>query len=193
MFGTKKEENQKSNYKLQVENEKLKIESETLGFKLEQMNEKYAILEKQLREVRDVNAEKINAENETLKKEIADLKFKMSTDTSQIEIETENKKLKSQIEIQKSENEHLKELLNAYRAMPDVKNMVDSLSSLAVPHLDELKAFSKMISDAKVSQLCDELSETNKSIHRFTTGYNIKMDRIFKPESYRHTTIVTKR
>lgn len=178
MFRAKKEENQRSNYELQIENEKLKIESETLKFKLEQMNEKYALLEKQLREARDVNAEKIKAENETLKKEIADLKFKMSTDTSQIEVETENKKLKSQIEIQKSENEHLKELLNAYRAMPDVKNMVDSLSSLAVPHLDDLKAFSKMISDAKVSQLCDELSETNKSMQNVRNELSYVFDRM---------------
>lgn len=166
MFGAKKEENknQRSNYELQVENEKLKIESETLKFKLEQMNEKYSILEKQLKEARDVNTEKIITENDTLKKEVADLKFKMSNDTTQIEVETENKKLKAQIEIQKSENEHLKELLNAYRAMPDVKNMVDSLSSLAVPHIDELKEFSKMLSDTNVSQLCNELSETNRSM-----------------------------
>lgn len=178
MFGTKKEENQKSNYELQVENEKLKIQSETLQFKLDQMNEKYSILEKQLREARDINTEKIKAENESLKKEIADLKFKMSTDTTQIEVETENKKMKAQIEIQKSENEHLKELLDAYRAMPDVKNMVDSLSSLAVPHLDELKAFSKMISDAKVSQLCDELSATNKSIQNVGNELNYVFDRL---------------
>lgn len=178
MFGAKKEENQKGNYELQVENEKLKIESETLKFKLEQMNEKYSILEKQLREAKDVNAEKIKAENESLKKEIADLKFKMSTDTTQIEVETENKKMKAQIEIQKSENEHLKELLDAYRAMPDVKNMVDSLSSLAVPHLDELKAFSKMISDAKVSQLCEELSATNKSMQNVRSELSYVFDRL---------------
>lgn len=177
MFGTKKEENQKSNYELQVENEKLKIESETLQFKLDQMNEKYSILEKQLREARDVNTEKIKAENESLKKEIADLKFKMSTDTTQIEVETENKKMKAQIEIQKSENEHLKELLDAYRAMPDVKNMVDSLSSLAVPHLDELKAFSKMISDSKVSQLCEELSATNKYMQNVRDELSYVFDR----------------
>lgn len=178
MFGTKKEENQRKNYELQVENEKLKIESETLKFKLKQMNEKYAILEKQLREARDVNTDKIKTENETLKKEVADLKFKLSTDTTQIEVETENKKLKSQIEIWKSENAHLKELLNAYREMPDVKNMVDSLSSLAVPHIDELKAFSKILSESKVSQLCNELSETNKSMSSVRDELRYVFDRL---------------
>lgn len=178
MFGAKKEEIQKSNYELQVENEKLKIESETLRFKLDQMNEKNSILEDQLREARNVNTERIKAENESLKKEIVDLKFKMSTDTTQIEVETENKKMKAQIEIQKSENEHLKELLDAYRAMPDVKNMVDSLSSLAVPHLDELKTFSKMISDAKVSQLCEELSITNKSMQNVRNELSYVFNRL---------------
>jgi hypothetical protein len=77
---------------------------------------------------------------------------------------TENLKLKAQVEIQNSENKHLKELLDAYRAMPDVKNMVDSLSSLAVPHMEELKEFSKIISDSKVVQLCEELAKTNSNM-----------------------------
>lgn len=177
MFGVKKEENQKSNYELQVENEKLKIESETLKFKLEQMNEKYSLLEKQLRETKSTDVEMIKTENDSLKKEVADLKFKMANDTTQIEIETENKKLKAQIEIQKSENEHLKELLDAYRAMPDVKNMVDSLSSLAVPHMDELKAFSKIITDSKITQLIEELSKTNESMMAVRKEMYYNMDR----------------
>ena len=166
MFGAKKEAVKEENngintYELQVENEKLKIKVETLQFKLDQANEKYSIIEKQLAELKFTDTEKIKAENASLKKEIADLKFKIANDTNSIELETENKKLKSQVDIQKSENEHLKELLNAYRAMPDVKNMIDSLSSLAVPHMDELKEFAKMLSDSKVAQLCDELSKTN--------------------------------
>ena len=139
MFKCKNEENQKSSYELQIENEKLKIQAETLQFKLDQMGEKYALLEKQLGDMKDFNAEKLKSENESLKKEISDLSFKISNDTTSIELETENKKLKAEIDIQKSENKHLKDLLDAYRAMPDVKNMVDSLSSLAVPHIDDLK------------------------------------------------------
>lgn len=167
MFGNKNEENRKSNYELQLENEKLKIQSETLQFKLDQMNEKYSVLEKQLRDAKDVDIEKIKSENETLSKELSNLKFKMTNDTTSIELETENKKLKAEVDIQKSENKHLKDLLDAYRSMPDVKNMVDSLSSLAVPHIDELKEFSKIISDSKVSKLCDKLSETDAKMNQF--------------------------
>ena len=169
MFGTKKEtvkENSINTYELQVENEKLKIKAETLQFKLDQSNEKYSIIEKQLREIKGTDVEKTKEENTSLKKEIADLKFKMTNDTKSIELETENKKLKSQIDIQKSENEYLKKLLDTYRAMPDVKNMIDNLSSLAVPHMDELKEFAKMLSDSKVVQLCDELSKTNEAMKR---------------------------
>lgn len=171
MFGVKKEVVKEENnginaYELQVENEKLKIKAETLQFKLDQANEKYSIIEKQLKEIKGTDIERTKEENTSLKKELADLRFKMANDTKSIELETENKKLKSQVDIQQSENEHLKELLNTYRAMPDVKNMIDSLSSLAVPHMDELKEFAKMLSDSKVAQLCDELSKTNEAMKR---------------------------
>lgn len=168
MFKAKKETVREGSgvnvYELQVENEKLKIKSETLQFKLDQANEKYSIIEKHLREIKGTDIEKTREENVSLKKELADLKFKITNDTKSIELETENKKLKSRVDIQQSENEHLKELLNAYRAMPDVKNMIDSLSGLAVPHMDELKEFAKVLSDSKVTQLCDELSKTNASM-----------------------------
>ena len=186
MFGTKKEvevikENKENNdgidaYKLQVENERLKIQLETLQFKLDQSNEKYNIIEKQLRDMKSADVEKtlkkIKEENASLEKELSDLKFKMENDVKSIELETENKKLKSQVDIQKTENAHLKELLDTYRAMPDIRNMIDSLSSLAVPHMDELKEFAKMLSDSKVSQLCDELSKTNKEMKRTQEEYH---------------------
>ena len=165
MFGAKKEPIREENkgvntYDLQVENEKLKIQSETLQFKLDQANEKYSIVERQLKE------------NATLKKELADLKFKMANDTTSIELETENKKMKAQIEIQQAENKHLKELLDTYRAMPDVKNMIDNLSSLAVPHIDELKEFARLLSDSKITQLCDELSLTNSAMRSTQEKYD---------------------
>lgn len=166
MFGAKKEVVKEENngvntYELQVENEKLKIKLETMQFKLDQVNEKYSIIEKQLKEIKGTDIERTKEENLSLKKELADLKFKMANDTKSIELETENKKLKSQIDVQQSENEHLTKLLDTYRAMPDVRNMIDNLSGLAVPHMEELKEFAKMISDSKVAQLCDELSKTN--------------------------------
>lgn len=164
-----KEENNKfqsENNTLQIECEKLRIEIETLKFKLEQANEKYFIVEKQLNNFKYTDIEKIKKENDSLKKEISDLKFKMTNDIKSIELETENKKLKSQVEIQKTENGYLKELLDTYRAMPDVKHMIDNLSSLAVPHMDELKEFAKLLSDSKVMQLCNELSKTNEKMNR---------------------------
>lgn len=178
MFGNKNEENRKTNYELQLENVKLKIQAETLQFKLDHTNEKYSVLEKQLKDAKDVDVEKIKSDNESLRKELSDLKFKLANDTTSIELETENKKLKAEVDIQKSENKHLKDLLDAYRSMPDVKNMVDSLSSLAVPHIDELKEFTKIISDSKVSQLCDQLSETDKKMNQFYGEFVHMYDRL---------------
>ena len=141
MFGAKKEtikeENNSINvYELQVENEKLKIKVETLQFKLDQANEKYLIVEKQLKEIKNTDIERTKSEILSLKQENADLKFKMANDTKSIELETENKKLKSQIDIQQSENEHLNKLLNIYRAMPDVKNMIDNMFSMTCDKID---------------------------------------------------------
>ena len=96
--------NGKNIYELQIENEELKVKSETLQFKLDQANDKYFIIENQLKEMKNTDAEKIKKENISLKEELSDLKFKMANDTKSIELETENDKLKSQVEIQKSEN-----------------------------------------------------------------------------------------
>lgn len=169
MFGVNKKAIKEDNtgvdvYELQLENEKLKIRAETLQFKLDQANEKYSIIEQQLKAIKNTDIELTKEENISLKKELADLKFKMANDTKSIELETENKKLKSQTNVQQSENEHLTKLLDTYRAMPDVKNMIDNISSLAVPHIDELKEFAKILSDSKVVELCNELSKTNASM-----------------------------
>lgn len=176
---TSEENNTINTYDLFVENEKLKIKVETLNFKLEQANEKYAIIEQKLRQLSTAEFERMKEENETLKKRLKNLEFNIENDTKNIELETENKKLKSQVEIQHAENKHLKELLDAYRAMPDVRAMIDNLSGLAVPSMEELKSFAKMISDSKVSQLCDELAKTNEKMNimiddRYGSGFNAR-------------------
>lgn len=168
MFNRKEKQNfnmdNSDKYDLLIDNEKLKLEKETLEIKLEQMNERYATLEKELREFRYSDIKKLKTENDSLRETIAKWQFKEKNDTSNIELKTENKILKSELEVQESENKHIRGLLEAYRAMPDIKNIVDSLASLAVPHIDELKEFSKIISDSKIIQLCEELSKTNSNM-----------------------------
>lgn len=185
MFGKKSTTNEPqpttvvNTHELQVENERLKIELETWQFKMKQMEEKYSILEKQLKEAKDsVNVERLKSDNETLKKKIADLEFKIANDTSNIEMETENKKLKAQIEIEHSENAPLKELLDTYRAMPDVKNMVESLSGLAIPGIDDLKALTKIISDAKLAEICESLRSTTESVQKLRVEMGYEFERI---------------
>lgn len=154
------------NYELQLENEKLKYEIEALKLKLEHSEKKCEVLEEQLKDSDKKNTERLRDENEKLKKEVENLKFKMSNNTSGLELETENKKLKAEIEIQKSENKHLKELLDTYRSMPDVQNMVNNLQSLVVPSMAELKEFSKIISDSQVEKACSAIKESSDKIER---------------------------
>lgn len=151
-------------FELKVENEKLKIENETLKFTVAAQKEKMSVLHDEINGLKTYDYSSLERKNAELEKQIRSMKFKIENDTSNIELETENKKLKSEVEIQKSENKHLKELLDAYRAMPDVKNMVDSLSSLSVPGIEELKQFSLIISEAKISQLADDIKNNNAII-----------------------------
>lgn len=148
-------------YDLKVENEKLKIETETLKFTLAAKEEKIAILHDEINGLKTYDYSILQRKNSELEKLVQDMKFKIENDTSNIELETENKKLRSEVEIQKSENKYLKELLDVYRAMPDVKNMIDNLSSLSVPGIEELKRFSQIISEAKFSQLADDIKNNN--------------------------------
>ena len=149
---------------LQLENEKLKFEIENLKLKLDHLKEKNTLLEEQLRESKQLSSTKLQEENRALKHEMDVLKFKVENDTENIELETENKKLKSEIEIQTAENNHLKELIDTYRAMPDVKNMIDNLQNLAVPNIEQLKEFSRIVSNSKIEELKDKLENTTQLI-----------------------------
>lgn len=153
-------------YALQVECEKLKIQNETLKFKLEAAAEEKRVVETQLRSADVRNVEKLQKENEELKQKVASLQYQIANDTRTLETETENKKIRAELDVIKAENAHLKKMLDAYRAMPDVQQMIQNMSSLAVPHIDELNAFAKTISDTKVSELCDELRKTQDMLQR---------------------------
>lgn len=177
-WNNKKDESQPSSYELQIENEKLRIEKETAQFKLEQMKEKIALLEEQLKQAKSVEVDKLKSDNESLKKTVADLEFKISNDTSQIEIATENAKLKAQIDIYTAENEHLKKLLNTYREMPDVKKMIESLSGLAVPHIDQLKDLVKFVDESKISKVCEDLNTTVAEVRKLRSDMGYEIDRM---------------
>lgn len=170
MFITKKnttqvvEGNSDSLFSLKVEIEKLKIENETLKFTIAAQKEKMSVLHDEINGLKTYDYSSLERKNTELEKQIQSMKFKVENDTSNIELETENKKLKSEVEIQKSENKHLKELLDIYRAMPDVKKLADNLSSLSVPGIEELKQFSRIISEAKISQLADDIKNNNAII-----------------------------
>ena len=180
----KRNELQQTIHELQVENERLKIEKETNQFKLDQMKEKITLLEEQLKQTKSSDVEKLKSENESLKKKISDLEFKISNDTSQIEISTENAKLKAQIDVYLAENKHLKKLLDTYREMPDVKNMIDSLSGLAVPHIDQLKDLVKIIDESKISKICDDLNGTLVEVKKLRSDMEYEIGRSLRTKPW---------
>lgn len=144
---------------LRIELAKTQVELETVRFKLDQSEEKREILSQRIRELERLPAIDIAAENKKLKDELAKLRFDIENDASNVELKTENGKLKATAEIQAAENKYLRELLDTYRSMPDVKKMIESLSSIAVPNIAELREFSKTISESGVDKLVAQLRE----------------------------------
>lgn len=159
---------------LRVENEKLKVESETKTFKLAQAEEKCQILEKKLSEKRYTDIDALARKNQDLIAEIQSLKFNTENDTSTIALKTENVRLGSMIEIQKDEIKYLKELLETYRSMPDVKQMIDNLSSLSIPNIDKLREFAKMVNESKLTELSEMVLKNLEATERVANAVSYR-------------------
>lgn len=145
-----------------------KIEATTLNFKLESEREKVAILEN---EIELLKSRKDYKENLELKKnissltaEVEQLKFAAKNNIEKIQLEADIKKVQASNDILKSENEHLKKLLDTYRAMPDVNNMITNLSQLAVPELDKIKDLASVFSGEKVTEIMKKLDRIDNNV-----------------------------
>ena len=136
---------------------KLEVEKETLEWKLRDRDEKIEALEAQIKELRRLDAAALAEKNKELSKKIESLEFSIANNTEQIEIQTENSILKSEKEVMKAENAHLKALLDTYRAMPDVENMIKHLSQLAVPSIKELSAFASQLESSNIIALTEKM------------------------------------
>ena len=148
------------NVDLERENARLTVEVSSLDYKLKDKEERVRMLEEKVAELKRLDAACLASENETLKKKIAELEFAKENDSEKIELQTAIGKLEAVSKIQEEENKHLKKLLDTYRAMPDVKQMVDNLSGLAVPSIEELKKFIATIKDEnQLSELTKVLEE----------------------------------
>ena len=156
---------------LTIAYEELKIENATYKYKLDALEEKNKLLSTQVEELKHTEAAQLGSENKSLKDKIRDLEFSIANDVQHINLKTHNETLKSEIEIIKSENKYLKELLDTYRALPDVKSMIDNLSGLAIPSIDKLKEFCKVISEDKVGELCELLNGNIQAIKNRDSYY----------------------
>lgn len=136
---------------------KLEVEKGTLEWKLADREERIAALEAQVRELRQLDAAKLAEKNKELAKKIEELEFSITNNTEQIEIQTENSILKSEKKVMEAESAHLKALLDTYRAMPDVENMIKHLSQLAVPSIKELTAFASQLESSNITTLVEKI------------------------------------
>lgn len=137
---------------------RLEVEKETLEWKLRDRDEKIAALKAQIEELRQLDATKIADENKRLSEKLKALEFSIANDTKQIETKTENCILQSEKRVLEAENAHLKTLLDTYRAMPDVENMINHLSQLAVPSIKELSEFASQLDSSSITDLTNQMS-----------------------------------
>lgn len=155
-----------------------KIQAETLQFKLNAEIEKSQILQDEIYTLKHTdyakenirlkqNIDSLKSEISSLKSEISKLKLSAQNDSEKIELETKIKIVQADNTIIKSENEHLKKLLDAYRAMPDVNNMIKNLSNLAIPELDKIKELSIAFTGEKATEISNKLDEIDKHMHKF--------------------------
>lgn len=148
------------NVDLERENARLTVEVSSLDYKLKDKEERVKMLEEKVSELKRLDAARLASENETLKKKIAELEFAKENDSEKIELQTAIGKLEAVSKIQTEENEHLKKLLDTYRAMPDVEQMVKNLSGLAVPSIEELKKFITVIKDeGQLTELTNAIND----------------------------------
>lgn len=167
---------------------RLEVEKETLEWKLRDRDEKIAALKAQIEELRQLDATKIADENKRLSEKLKALEFSIANDTKQIEAITENCILKSEKRVLEAENAHLKTLLDTYRAMPDVENMINHLSQLAVPSIKELSEFASQLDSSSITDLTNQMSTlitvmTNVGDAIVRAGYDVSST-VLRP--YRH-------
>lgn len=145
----------------------LEVENESLRTRLQEA-------ERMIKDFKSSDYHCILEENKKLQEKIRELVFEKQNDTSGVALKTENARLKSEIEVQKAENEHLKKLVDNYRAMPDIDNIIKKLSQLAVPSIDELTKFSNALASSDIAKLVGALSE-----------FGEKMDELLR-QNYSH-------
>lgn len=149
---------------LQIDYEKLKVENATQKFKLAQYEEEIRILEKKLKDKIYTDSDSLVKKNAELSEELRLMKFNIDNNTTVIELKTENTRLSAAVKVKEDEIKYLKHLIDTYRNMPHVKEMIENLSSLAVPNIDKLRDFIKTIDEGKMTELIKLLEENNNSL-----------------------------
>lgn len=163
------------------ENEKLKEEIEKLNLELSKVrNENYEIREEN-EDIEKINKEllkenkkfyKLDDEIEFLKEQVEkykeqsldDLKLLNDEKRKNINNDAELESSKMRISILEQQLKDINKVLEEYRQMPDVKNMIDNLSSLTVPSLDKLTEIISKTNFSEVLEFSKKLEQMTEDV-----------------------------
>lgn len=151
----------------------------------EKENERILQLEEELKEAKRANKdlskrdiiEKEEAEENRrlvkhLKEKNLELEKKVNSTITQLSskeeesltVSTEVKKAKAQAELYKVQLKDINALLEQYRQLPDLKNMIDNLSTLTTPSIDKLVELVKATDFKDVIALTETLKNVEKKM-----------------------------
>jgi TolA-binding protein len=164
MFNKKDEVIIEDKEDLGVKVAKLEAELEIKNIENDTLEKKLRLKKEELRDYEYSNIKSLKDEVEELQTRIQKMKFEEDNDTKNIELKTANATLNAELKVVKSEVEYLKKLLNTYQELPDVKRMIENLSSLAVPNLEEIKKLAEVLNNNKTSDVVGLLKDSNDKL-----------------------------
>ena len=129
---------------------------------------------------------RIETECESFKEKNKELRFEIKNLTSELnqkELESltsdkEIQKAKDKIELLELQLKDTKQLLEEYKALPDLKNMIDNLSSLTTPSIDKLveviEKTNVLDDENKLSEIDDKLESIKCLLEYFSCSSHFR-------------------
>ena len=143
-------------------------------FKKDNILKKDSLLEKRKLEEQEELIEYLKEDNDSKKDEIRDLiKEKigleekiLSSDLDLSKASAEIEEQEKKIQLLEERIEYLEELIENYRQMPDLKNMIDNLSTLTTPNIDKLAEIMKSNNLESLSEIKETIEDISDSINK---------------------------
>lgn len=107
----------------------------------------------------------------TLKNEKSELLKKLNAEEiKNLTSDKEIQRMKNKVELLEVQLEDTKKILEEYKALPDLKNMIDNLSTLTTPNLDKLVEVAEKMKATDINELQSSLMLELNCIERKLDG-----------------------